>query len=358
MNTPGDTTSWMRRPDAGNDLVSVVIPIYGEEENLDELVRRCLDVLRGMERPFELILVDDGSQDTSPRMIEAASLEYPGEIVGVLLTRNFGQHAAVMAGLAEARGEIVVTLDADLQNPPEEIPRLVTKMDEGYDVVGSVRQNRQDSVFRRLSSRLINHSVRASTGVDMHDYGCMLRAYRKSIVEAMIQYGKHGTFIPVLANSFANHTAEIDVHHAARDAGESRYDFWKLIRLQFDLVTSMTTWPLRALTILGGIMAAAGFALGLFLLLMRIIQGPEWAVDGTFTLFAVLFVFIGGQFTALGLLGEYIGRIYESRSAPWFLVRRTTHGRAEELTSVPAERPATSRSLPVRGDTEPRSTPS
>ena len=248
----------------------------------------------------------------------------------------------------------------DVKIPPQDIAR---ELNVRYLVLGSVRQNRQDSVFRRLSSRLINHSVRASTGVDMHDYGCMLRAYRKSIVEAMIQYGKHGTFIPVLANSFANHTAEIDVHHAARDAGESRYDFWKLIRLQFDLVTSMTTWPLRALTILGGVMAAAGFALGLFLLLMRIIQGPEWAVDGTFTLFAVLFVFIGGQFTALGLLGEYIGRIYESRSAPWFLVRRTTRGRAEELTSVPAQKRDASSAPPAstshqRGDTEPRSTSS
>jgi len=298
--------------------------------------------LRSLERPFELILVDDGSRDDSPSMIEAAALEHPGEVIGVLLTRNFGQHAAVMAGLAESRGEIVVTLDADLQNPPEEIPKLVLKMDEGFDVVGSVRSNRQDSLFRRISSNLINRSVRASTGVDMHDYGCMLRAYRRGIVDAMLEYGKHGTFIPVLANSFANRTAEVDVAHAARDAGESRYDFWKLIRLQFDLVTSMTTWPLRALTILGGLMAVAGFGLGVLLLGLRLFHGPEWAVDGTFTLFAALFVFIGAQFTALGLLGEYIGRIYESHSAPWFLVRRTTRGREDELPralSVPSLSP-------------------
>ncbi|MCA8979523.1 MAG: glycosyltransferase [Planctomycetes bacterium] len=344
MNADGSAS----RGEKGTGLVSVVIPVYCEEANIEELVRRTLDSLRGLARPFELILVDDGSRDDSARMIESAALEYPGEVVGVLLTRNFGQHAAVMAGLAESRGDVVVTLDADLQNPPEEIPKLVVKMDEGYDVVGSVRANRQDSFFRRMSSRLINRSVRASTGVDMHDYGCMLRAYRRGIVDAMLQYGKHGTFIPVLANSFANRTAEVEVAHAARDAGESRYNFWKLIRLQFDLVTSMTTWPLRALTILGGLMAVAGFGLGVLLLGLRLFLGPEWAVDGTFTLFAALFVFIGAQFTALGLLGEYIGRIYESHSAPWYLVRRTTRGRAGEVPRATPSRPLTPEPADVR----------
>lgn len=306
--------------------VSVVIPVYGEASNLDELVARCLDTLRDMHRPFELILVDDGSEDSSPQMIESAALEHPDEVVGVLLTRNFGQHAAVMAGMAKARGEFVVTLDADLQNPPEEIPKLVAKLDDGFDVVGSVRANRKDALFRRISSHLINRSVRASTGVEMHDYGCMLRGYRSSIVRAMLEYGKQGTFIPVLANAFASRTTEVVVAHAARDAGESRYTLWKLIRLHFDLVTSMTTWPLRALTVIGALMAVAGFALGALLMSLRLLHGPEWAVDGTFTLFAALFVFVGAQFTALGLLGEYIGRIYESHSAPWYLVRRTTRG--------------------------------
>ena len=332
METVEKTTQQTRRPGANGDLISVVVPAYGEEANLDELVRRCLETLRGLERPFELILVDDGSRDASPRMIEAAAAEHPGEIIGVLLTRNFGQQAAVMAGLAETRGEIIVTLDADLQNPPEEIPRLIQKMDEGYDVVGSVRQNRQDTSFRRLASRLVNRTVRRSTGVDMNDYGCMLRAYRRSIVDAMLEYGKQGAYVPLLATSFAHHITEIEVAHVAREAGVSRYDLWSLIRLQFDLVTTMTTWPLRALTILGGMLGAVGVGLGLFLLAMRIVQGPEWALGGIAILIAVLLVFLGAQFAALGLVGEYLGRMYESSHRPWYIVRRTTRGREAELS--------------------------
>jgi undecaprenyl-phosphate 4-deoxy-4-formamido-L-arabinose transferase len=310
--------------------VSIVIPVYNEAASIAPLVSRCLAACESLRRPFEIVLVDDGSRDASADLIAAAAREHAPAIVGVLLTRNYGQHAAVMAGFAESTGEVVVTLDADLQNPPEEIPKLVAKMDEGYDVVGSVRAARRDSAFRRASSWLVNRSVQSATGIAMHDYGCMLRAYRRRIVEAMLQCHEHSTFIPVLANTFAQRTAEVDVSHEARIDGKSRYDLWKLLRLQFDLLTSMTTWPLRMLMVSGTLVAILGVALGMFLLTMRVLEGSEWAVNGVFTLFAVLFILVGGQFMALGLLGEYIGRIYQSRSRPWYVVGSVVGRRAAD----------------------------
>lgn len=305
-----------------NTYLSLVIPVYNEEANLAELVRRCVDVCEALNRTSEIILVDDGSRDASTQMITQAANEQPGLVIGVLLNRNYGQHAAVMAGLAQSRGDVVVTLDADLQNPPEEIPKLLEKIDDGCEVVGSVRMDRKDSLFRRISSRLINRAVQKATGVMMHDYGCMLRAYRRNIVDAMLQCHERSTFIPVLANSFANRTAEVDVRHAERSGDESKYNLWKLINLQFDLLTSMTTFPLRLLSILGGGIAVLGFAFSFLLLFMRLVYGADWAAQGVFTVFAILFIFIGVQLLAMGLLGEYIGRIYtDVRARPRYFVR-------------------------------------
>jgi undecaprenyl-phosphate 4-deoxy-4-formamido-L-arabinose transferase len=308
-------------------LLSVVIPVFNEEENLDELIRRCLLAGNRTGRPFEIILVDDGSSDRSAEKIDAAAKNSPGNVVGVFLNRNYGQHAAVIAGFEQSKGDIIITLDADLQNPPEEIPRLVEAMDKGYDVVGSVRRQRRDSLFRRAASAVINKGVQKATGVMMHDYGCMLRAYRRHIVEAMLKCREHSTFIPILANSFARTTTEIDVKHEARKQGESKYNLMKLAMLHFDLLTSMTTFPLRLLSILGGIISVAGIGFGVFLLVMRIYYGAEWAAQGVFTLFAVLFIFVGAQFVAMGLLGEYIGRIYHDvRARPRYFVRRISDG--------------------------------
>jgi undecaprenyl-phosphate 4-deoxy-4-formamido-L-arabinose transferase len=217
---------------------------------------------------------------------------------------------------------VIVTLDADLQNPPEEIPNLLRETDAGADVVGTIRQNRQDSWFRRKASAVVNLMVRKATGVMMSDYGCMLRAYRRPIVQAILQCQERSTFIPILANSFARTTAEIPVRHAERSAGESKYSLWKLISLQFDLLTSMSTFPLRLLSFLGAAIAASGIGFGILLLVLRFVYGAEWAANGIFTLFAVLFVFVGAQFVGLGLLGEYIGRIYHDvRGRPRYFVR-------------------------------------
>ncbi len=302
-------------------MISVVIPVYNEEKNLPELIRRCLEACRSMGLPFELILVDDGSRDTSAQLISEASERHPDELIGVFLNRNYGQHAAILAGFSQSKGDIVVTLDGDLQNPPEAIPVLVKKAQEGYDVVGTVRANRQDTGFRKLSSWIINKLVQRTTGVLMHDYGCMLRAYRKNIVEAMLSSREHSTFIPILANSFARSTTEIEVPHQERTNGESKYTLWRLINLQFDLLTSMTTFPLRALSVIGGILSGLGFGLGIFILMMRFIYGSDWAEGGVFTLFALLFIFIGMQFLGMGLLGEYIGRIYQDvRERPRYMI--------------------------------------
>lgn len=303
--------------------LSVVIPVFNEETNLDELIRRCLDACGKADRPFEIILVDDGSRDRSAAMLEEAAAAHPDEIVAVFLNRNYGQHAAIMAGFEQVRGDIIVTLDADLQNPPEEIPRLASTMDEGYDVVGTVRTNRQDTLFRKTASAFINRSVQKATGVMMHDYGCMLRAYRGHIVRAMLMCHERSTFIPVLGNSFARRTTEIDVGHDARQKGDSKYTFSRLISLMFDLVTSMTTYPLRLLSIAGAVVSALGIGFGFFLLLMRLLFGPGWAAGGVFTLFAILFIFVGAQFVGMGLLGEYLGRVYNDvRARPRYFIQR------------------------------------
>jgi undecaprenyl-phosphate 4-deoxy-4-formamido-L-arabinose transferase len=313
--------------------ISIVIPVYNEQENLEELVDRTLEVCKRLKNPSEIVLVDDGSRDGSPGMIAEAARRNTGRVLGVFLNRNYGQHAAVMAGFAASRGDIVVTLDADLQNPPEEIPKLIRRIEEGFDVVGSVRVPRRDTLFRRVASFMINKVAQKSTGVLMHDYGCMLRAYRRHIVAAMLECHERSTFIPVLANGFARKTAEIEVHHDKRRNGDSKYGLWKLINLQFDLLTSMSTFPLRLLSAIGVGVSVTGVAFGLFLFLMRWVHGPEWAAEGVFTLFAVLFIFIGAQFIGLGLLGEYIGRIYHDvRARPRYFVERVsgTSGLKEE----------------------------
>jgi undecaprenyl-phosphate 4-deoxy-4-formamido-L-arabinose transferase len=304
-----------------NDSVSVVIPVYNEIENLDTLLERVVSTCEKLPNPWEVILVDDGSRDGSTDRLEAAAGLYGGHLRAIILNRNYGQHAAIICGFSHARGDIVITLDADLQNPPEEIPNLVRTIEQGNDVVGTIRRNRQDSFFRRKASACINWMVQKSTGVAMRDYGCMLRAYRRPVINAILQCRERSTFIPVLANTFAKRAAEIEVGHAERAAGESKYSLWKLINLQFDLLTSMTTTPLRLLSWAGAAIALGGFGFGVLLLAGRIFLGAEWAENGVFTLFAILFIFVGAQFIGMGLLGEYLGRVYHDvRGRPRYFI--------------------------------------
>jgi undecaprenyl-phosphate 4-deoxy-4-formamido-L-arabinose transferase len=275
--------------------------------------------------PYEVIFVDDGSRDSSLEIL----LSFVGRtgVRVVELTRNYGQHSAVFSGFSVVTGDVVVTLDADLQNPPEEIPRLVSAMEEGnYEVVGTVRQDRKDSFLRKFPSRIVNAMTRRITGVPMSDWGCMLRAYRRGVVDRMVESEEYATFIPALATLFAKRVAEIPVHHEERHGGASNYNLWKLLNLQFDLLTSFSEFPLRVLLYLGVALSGCSMAFGAALAAARLWYGPAWGEYGLFTLFAVLFFLVGGLFLALGILGQYVGRIYhEVRKRPRFTIRRV-HG--------------------------------
>lgn len=319
--------------------VSIVIPVYNEQESLPTLIARTSAACKSLAQPYEIILVDDGSTDDSAAILMRVAAQPDDSIIAVLLNRNYGQHAAIMAGFNQVSGDLVITLDADLQNPPEEIPHLVKVAEEGYDVVGTVRANRQDSLFRKTGSRLVNMMIQRATGKAMGDYGCMLRAYRRHIVDAMLRCHERSTFIPILANTFARRTTEITVNHAERAFGDSKYSLMKLINLMYDLVTCLTTTPLRLLSLLGSVMAVSGFTLALLLVMLRLVLGSVWARDGVFTLFAVLFMFIGAQFIGMGLLGEYIGRIYHDvRARPRYFVEKVVNGQQVENTQEKEQR--------------------
>jgi undecaprenyl-phosphate 4-deoxy-4-formamido-L-arabinose transferase len=272
-------------------------------------------------KPYELIFVNDGSTDNSLSLLKDFQQKHPDKIIVIEFTRNYGQHAAIFAGFEQCHGEIIITIDADLQNPPEEIPKLINKIEEGFDVVGTIREDRKDSLFRKTGSFIINKITAKLTGVNLKDYGCMLRAYRREIVEHMSASKEISTFIPVLATAYAGRIAEIKVKHEERQRGVSKYNLFNLISLQFDLITSFSNLPLRLLIYLGFVVSFLGLGFSLFLGIRRLIVGPE--VEGVFTLFAILFFFVGAQFLAFGLLGEYIGRIYsEVRKRPRFVIRQ------------------------------------
>ena len=307
-------------------MISLVIPVYNEEANLPRLIERLRSVMQTTGRSYEIIFVDDGSRDNSLSVLKGF-LIYP-EVKVVELTRNYGQHAAVFSGFSIVQGQIVITLDADLQNPPEEIPNLIRVMEEGdYDVVGTIRRERKDSFLRTFPSRIINAVTRKMTKVNMSDWGCMLRAYRRNVVERMVNCHEHSTFIPALATYFSKRVTEVEVGHQERHAGESHYSLRKLINLQFDLVSSFSDFPLKLIMYSGIGMAFLGVSFGAFLAIARLVYGASWAAEGVFTLFAILFAFVGLQFFALGVMGEYIGRIYrEVRKRPEYMIERIHSG--------------------------------
>jgi undecaprenyl-phosphate 4-deoxy-4-formamido-L-arabinose transferase len=306
---------------AGADL-SVVIPVFNEARTLVDLHERLVAVLKDIGRPWEIVFVDDGSTDGTASILKALHAQDPAVRV-VRFNRNYGQHTAVFAGLERARGDVVVTLDGDLQNPPEEIPRLLDRLAEGADVVGGWRTGRDDPRMRRWASSLVNRVTSRLVGVPMHDYGCMLRAYRRSVVDQLVRCPETSQFIPALANTLAGTVAEVPVAHAPRRDGQSKYGPLRLLRLLFDLLTGFSLLPIQAVSVAGIFVAALGLGFAAFLGLRRLLVGPE--VEGVFTLFAILFFFVGLQILALGLIGEYVGRIYqEVRRRPRYVV-------AEEL---------------------------
>lgn len=306
--------------------LSIVVPVYNEAGNLRNLFARLYPVMQGMAKPFEIIFTDDGSRDNSLIILKELAARYP-EVRVVEFNGNFGQHMAILAAFEISRGTIVVTLDADLQNPPEEIPKLVVEMEKGHDVVGSIRQQRQDTLFRRAASRLVNVVTRKMTGIKMSDYGCMLRAYHRNVIDNINRCQEASTFIPALAQTFSSSPSEVPVAHAERTEGESKYSLYKLIRLNFDLMTGFSVVPLQLFALMGILTALFAVGFALFLLIRRFLVGAE--VEGVFTLFAILFFFIGITMFGIGIVGEYVGRIYqEVRRRPRYVVRRV-HGRGE-----------------------------
>ena len=312
--------------------ISVVVPVYNEEAVLPALFARLYPALDALGQSYELIFVNDGSRDRSAAILKQQFERRPDVTRIILFNGNFGQHMAIMAGFEHVRGERIVTLDADLQNPPEEIGKLLTKMDEGHDYVGSIRANRRDTAFRRLASRAMNRLRERITSIRMTDQGCMLRAYSRHIVDTLNTCREGNTFIPALAYSFADNPVEVEVAHEERSAGESKYSLYSLVRLNFDLVTGFSTLPLQIFSITGIGISVASILFVAYLAVRRLMLGPE--AEGLFTLFGIAFFLIGITLFGIGLLGEYVARIYEQvRERPRYVVR-------EVLENSPREDPS------------------
>lgn len=303
--------------------LSVVIPIYNEEAGLPALFARlypALDRLRDeLGLRYELVLVDDGSRDRSAALLREQFNARPEVTRVILLAVNAGQHMAIKAGFERSRGNVVVTLDADLQNPPEEIGKLLAKMREGYDYVGGYRRERNDRPFRKYASRLLNRLRERTTHIRMRDQGCMLRAYARPIVDAINHSNEVNLFIPALAFLYARRPIDVEVKHEERAAGESKYPLSKLIRLNFDLMTGFSLAPLQLFSMVGMVTAVLSTLFVIFLAIRRLWVGPE--AEGVFTLFGIAFMLLGIALFGLGLLGEYVGRIYQQvQSRPRYMV--------------------------------------
>ena len=301
--------------------ISVVIPVYNEELNLPLLFSRLYPVMDSLGRPYEVIFTNDGSADHSLEILRRQFDARPDVTRIIDFNANYGQHMAIMAAFERVRGQVVVTLDADLQNPPEEIPKLLVLIDLGHDYVGGFRLNRRDSVFRTMASKVINIVRRRMTAIEMTDQGCMLRAYRRPIVDAVVQSGANNTFIPALAYSFSGNPTEVGVRHEERHAGVSNYSLYMLIRLNFDLITGFSLAPLQIFTIVSMACAGGSFLLMIVLALRRFVfVGPE--EGGLFTLFGILFFLVSVTMVGIGLIGEYVGRTYQVvRSRQRYFVR-------------------------------------
>ena len=337
--------------------LSVVIPVYNEEEGLPLLFERLYPALDALDRLYEIVFVDDGSRDRSVAVLREQFQRRPDVTRVVVLARNAGQHLAILAAFQQARGDYVITLDADLQNPPEEIARLVAAMDAGADYVGTIRLRRRDAWWRRAASQLMNRLREGTTSIRITDQGCMLRGYHRNVIDAVNRCSEVSTYVPALAYTFARHPVEIEVAHAERTVGQSKYSLLRLIRLNFDLMTGFSVVPLQFFSMSGIVIALLSLLFVVYLAVRRLVVGPE--AEGLFTLFGIAFFLIGVALIGLGVVGEYVGRIYEQvRQRPRYTVaavlEQTAASEAARLTrapadSLPAQLPAAER---VRGAVE------
>ena len=314
--------------------LSVIVPVYNEEAGLPALFARLYPALDALKLAYEVVFINDGSRDRSAALLREQFQKRPEVTRVILFNGNFGQHMAIMAGFEHCRGRIAVTLDADLQNPPEEIGKLVAKMREGYDYVGSIRIGRQDSLFRRVASKAMNGIRERITRIRMTDQGCMLRAYDRAIVDAINACQEVNTFIPALAYTFSRNPAEVEVAHEERTAGESKYSLYSLIRLNFDLVTGFSVLPLQLFSMFGMLVAIGSVLTYVVVIAQRWILAGSLR-DGLLALWdrdILTFFLIGILLFGVGLLGEYVGRIYQQvRNRPRYLVQAIL-----ETTQAPA----------------------
>jgi undecaprenyl-phosphate 4-deoxy-4-formamido-L-arabinose transferase len=335
-----------------NPDISVVIPVYNEEEGLPFLFERLYPALDALGRSYEVVFVDDGSSDRSVAELRGQFQRRPDVTRVVVLARNAGQHLAILAAFQHTRGRYVITLDADLQNPPEEIARLVAAMDAGADYVGTIRVRRQDVLWRKAASRFLNRVREGTTSIQITDQGCMLRGYERGVIDAVNRCSEVSTYVPALAYTFARHPVEIEVAHAERTVGQSKYSLLRLIRLNFDLMTGFSVAPLQFFSMSGFVIALLSIIFVIYLAVRRLIVGPE--AEGVFTLFGIAFFLIGVALIGLGVVGEYVGRIYEQvRQRPRYTVAAVLEqgGEAAQLPSatLPAQLTAPER---VRGAVE------
>jgi len=311
--------------------LSVVVPVYNEEAGLPTLFERLYPALDKLGRSYEVIFVDDGSRDRSAALLKDQFLRRPDVTRVIVFNANYGQHLAIVAGFEHCQGERVVTLDADLQNPPEEIGKLMAAMDAGHDYVGSIRRARKDSWWRSVASRLMNRVRERITRIRMTDQGCMLRGYSRDIVRAIAASREISTFIPALAYTYAHSPTEVEVEHAERVAGESKYSIYKLIRLNFDLITGFSLVPLQLFSMFGMLVSAGALVTYLVVIVSRLIQAG-WR-EGFATLWdrdILAFFLIGMLLFGLGLVGEYVGRIYQQvRERPRYTIRAVLERDAE-----------------------------
>ena len=315
--------------------LSIVIPIYNEEENIRPLYDELNEVLQAIEHPHEIVFIDDGSSDRSLELLEEIQ-HNDGNVIVVSFRRNFGQTAAMAAGFDYAIGDVIVTMDGDMQNDPHDIPQLLAKMEEGYDLISGWRFNRQDAfINRKLPSMIANKLISTVTGVHLHDYGCTLKMFHREITKGIRLYGEMHRFIPAIASGMGSRIAEVKVNHRPRRFGTSKYGISRTLRVILDLVTvkfllSYATRPIQVFGMLGIISGSLGFVIALIMTIQRQFFGVPLG-NRPLLLLAVLLIFMGMQFISMGLLGELQARTYfETQNKPIYTVRKVLGWKEEQ----------------------------
>lgn len=306
--------------------LSIIIPVYNERESIRHLYKKLNEVLSKLNKNYEVILIDDGSIDgTSNELLKIHKENNLYKIIK--FRRNFGQTAAISAGFNYSKGDVIITLDADLQNDPKDIPKILYKMDEGYDIVSGWRKNRKDKAFtRKIPSIIANKIISALTGIHLHDYGCTLKGYRKEVVKNIELYGEMHRYIPAIASWLGVKVTEIPVQHHSRKFGKSKYGLSRTIRVILDIITikfflSYSQRPIQIFGLIGLLSSTVGFIVTTYLIIMRVFFNQGLA-DRPLFLLSIFMIFVGIQLITIGLLAELIMRIYyETQNKPIYVIK-------------------------------------